>query len=158
MVSHHPWGEPCLGGLTSAWQLQAAPREQRNTPRGAATHKTTNRLSPSSTQTLPGVRSRFIASLPETTKISAAATAEGEEKPLCLPTSLGESSREQNQFRQRFLPWPSTSLGTARWGGMGSEMMTKPARRFAPTPADQGSSSAGLGEATSPCQRLTTVP
>lgn len=68
--------------LTSGWQLQAAHREQRNTLRGAATPNTTNQLSPRGTQTLPAVRSCFIATLPETTKISAVAMAKGEEKPL----------------------------------------------------------------------------
>lgn len=98
-------------GSPPARQLQAAHREQRDTPKRAATahstHKTTNQLSPRGTQTLSGVCSRFIAALPETTKISAAMRAKGEEKPLRLPTSLGESGREQYQFGQRFLPWLS---------------------------------------------------
>lgn len=43
------------------------------------------------TQRLPGLGSGFTATLPESTNNSAAVTGKGEEKPLHLAASLGES-------------------------------------------------------------------
>lgn len=76
MVSQH------LQGLSGSTREQGTPWGGSSFPQN---HKA------AFTQRLPGIGSGFTATLPENTNISAAGTGKGEEKPLQLPASLGES-------------------------------------------------------------------
>jgi len=145
--------EPCLSGLSPAWQLQAAHKEQ---PLYVVPTKPQISFHPEAPTRCQGF---VLVSL-----------------PLCQKPPEFQQQRWQKGKRNlcAFQPaWVSQaeskmSLGsaschgrapaTARWGEMSFKGTTNPAPRFSPTPTDQGSSSARLGEVTGPCWRLTTAP